>query len=277
MADISFIQKPRIERVLEMQSGYVLDFSNNSFRDFVAESSGLDIYSERYENHSGSKANRLRKFFQVESNYVVGKLLLDLLSYRENLPNYSNPWKEKVSQGDVDFVRELANALIQEHGYVEVADIPVENFHDSFRLLRNSVDLSIKNDDPISGIDRLHTFLIEYTRMKLNKFGIDYNEHKSLNAVFGKVVNFYQENNFMQTPMSIRLLRTSISNIEAFNRVRNDHSLAHGNNNIINKNEAKLIYNSIISLINYIESFDPEGEQEGSIDDDILVDDDFPF
>lgn len=79
MADLTFAEKLKLERVLGMASGYVLAFSNRTFKEFVFESTGRDIFDSRYEYGSGSKANRLRAFWQKEDNRVVAKLLKDLL------------------------------------------------------------------------------------------------------------------------------------------------------------------------------------------------------
>ena len=64
-----------------MSSGYVLDFSNRSFAEFIRDSTGRDIYDSRYDYASGSKANRLRAFWQKEDNALVGKLMKDMLDY----------------------------------------------------------------------------------------------------------------------------------------------------------------------------------------------------
>jgi hypothetical protein len=67
-----------------METGYVLNFSNRSFAELVAESTGRDIYDPSYDYGSGSKANRMRAFWQKEDNAVVGKLLKDILDYSED-------------------------------------------------------------------------------------------------------------------------------------------------------------------------------------------------
>ena len=60
MADLSFIEKTKLEKLFQMGGGYVLDFSNRTLAEFVAESTGRDIYDAKYDHASGSKANRLR-------------------------------------------------------------------------------------------------------------------------------------------------------------------------------------------------------------------------
>ena len=47
----------------------------------VEDSTGRNIYDARYDGHGSSKANRLRGFWQIENNRLVGKLLSDLLDY----------------------------------------------------------------------------------------------------------------------------------------------------------------------------------------------------
>jgi hypothetical protein len=81
MSDLTSIEKLKLEKLLEMNSGYVLDFSNRTFQEFILETSNIDIYDEKYNYQSGSKANRLRAFWKQETNHIVGELLEKLLEY----------------------------------------------------------------------------------------------------------------------------------------------------------------------------------------------------
>lgn len=81
MSDLSSIERLKFEALFDMESGYVLDFSNNTFSVFTIENVGIDIFDSKYEYGSNSKANRLRKFWLEEPNEVVGKLLSALLDY----------------------------------------------------------------------------------------------------------------------------------------------------------------------------------------------------
>ncbi len=80
MSDLTFVEKRKFEQFLGMGTGYVLDFSNRTFREFVLDSTGRDIFDSRYDYASGSKANRLRAFWQKEDNALVGKLMNDLVN-----------------------------------------------------------------------------------------------------------------------------------------------------------------------------------------------------
>jgi hypothetical protein len=74
MADLSSIEKLKVEKLLDMGTGYVIDFSNRTFYEFILENMGIEIYDSKYDYASGSKANRLRAFWQKEPNHVVGQL-----------------------------------------------------------------------------------------------------------------------------------------------------------------------------------------------------------
>ncbi len=84
MSDLTFFEKQKLEKVLGMASGYVLGLSDRTFAEFVRESTGLDIDEDKYHVNGRSKAKRLRTFWQIEPNVVVGKLLCDLLNYSED-------------------------------------------------------------------------------------------------------------------------------------------------------------------------------------------------
>jgi len=81
MSDLTFTEREKFEQLLGMASGYVLDFTNRTFAEFILESTGRNIYDPRYDNASGSKAHRLRKFWQKEDNCLVGKLMGGLLDH----------------------------------------------------------------------------------------------------------------------------------------------------------------------------------------------------
>ncbi len=77
----------REKRVLEeffgMGSGYVLNFSDRTFGEFVHEAVDIEIHSDEYSIHGSSKAKKLRAFWEVESDYLVGRLLNALIDYAQ--------------------------------------------------------------------------------------------------------------------------------------------------------------------------------------------------
>ncbi len=112
MSNLSLIEKRKLEKLLEMSGGYVLDFSNRTFAEFVLDSTQRNIFDAKYEYASGSKANRMRAFWAKEPNQIVGKLLNDLLDYfKERSPSAS-----ELS----DECRRIAERLLQDASVQEI-------------------------------------------------------------------------------------------------------------------------------------------------------------
>lgn len=93
MAELSRLDKIKLERVFDMGDGYVLDFSNRTFEEFFLEKYEIEIYNEKYENeYGGSKANRIREFWNKENNYIVGKSIIEILDYSKSIRySYHHP------------------------------------------------------------------------------------------------------------------------------------------------------------------------------------------
>lgn len=64
-----------------MAGGYVLDFTNASYAEFFRRDVGVTIYADKYNSAGDSKARRLRTFWDIEPDELVGKTLNGLLEY----------------------------------------------------------------------------------------------------------------------------------------------------------------------------------------------------
>jgi len=104
-------------------------------------------------------------------------------------------------------------------------------------------------------LDRLHTFVIKYVRSLCERSGITITREKALHNLFGEYVKFLRETGCIDSEMTIRILKSSISTLEAFNDVRNNQSLAH-DNPILNYEEALLIFNHVASSIRFLKSLE---------------------
>jgi hypothetical protein len=101
MSDLSMMEKRKLERALGMSSGYVLDFSNQTFEEFILDCTGIEIYDSKYDYASGSKANRLRAFWDIEQIYMVGKLLGEIFDNWDELNRELN----KTTVPEIDDIK----------------------------------------------------------------------------------------------------------------------------------------------------------------------------
>jgi len=79
MSSLRSVEKKLFEDLFGMRSGYVLDFTNNTFAEFFRETVAKDIYSQKYSFNGDSKAKRLRAFWEVERDPAVGRVLSEML------------------------------------------------------------------------------------------------------------------------------------------------------------------------------------------------------
>jgi len=191
-----------------MPTGYVMDFSNRTFEEFIYDSVKINIYSEKYFYDSGSKANRLRAFIKEESNYKVGQLLSALLDY----------WHTKAMAKEYGFDFEknesiykeclkIASRLKEETIIEEIDTIKEAEDDRDFSLLAKSIKESINKDEPEVALDRLHTYLIKFIRQLCLKHKIELKKEESLNAIYGKYIKFLISNELLESKMSENILK----------------------------------------------------------------------
>jgi hypothetical protein len=85
MSSLKMAERQILEQHFGMASGYVLNFSDRTFGEFVFEAVDRDIHNEKFKTGGTSKANKLRTFWKVESDSMVAKLILALVDYDATL------------------------------------------------------------------------------------------------------------------------------------------------------------------------------------------------
>lgn len=117
MSSLTVTEKARLEDVLEMSGGYVLDFSNRTFEEFVKEHLGTDKKYEQYYDIGSSKAARLRHFWDIEDDDVVGKFLIKLLEKwrydKESVDAWASESLKKQDLFKYDYCMGVAQNLIK--------------------------------------------------------------------------------------------------------------------------------------------------------------------
>lgn len=82
MSGLTDTEKRYLEKILGMESGYVLDFSDATFGEFFNKFR-VDIHGAKYQTCGTSKAKKLRSFWEQEADSLVGRVLDELLESYE--------------------------------------------------------------------------------------------------------------------------------------------------------------------------------------------------
>ena len=273
MADLTFLERRNLENLFDMGSGYVLDFSNRTFSDFLGDSFGIDPYDAKYEKGGHSKANRLRTIWEIEPNYLVGRLIFSLLEYIKET-GIDRPAQKR------DEALKISERLLRGASVADLSALSQVSDDRDFEVLAKEIKSSIDKNQPEAALDRLHTFVVKYMRGLCEKQQIEAGREKPLHSLMGEYVKCLKRRNLLESLMSERILKSSISVLEAFNEVRNEQSLAHDNANLLNHSESLLIFNHVASVVRFIVEIERRCDPKPDVSVtgiSSLTDDDIPF
>jgi len=256
MAKLSYEDKIYLEKYLQMEGGWVLDFSNESLKRFIYENIKLDISDKKYEINGSSKAKRLRALWDSESDYLIGKLLRSFLQYykAKRIHHSSN---FNVSEDLESSITKIAEKLSQEGVSPHIDSIsPIDDEAD-FSRLAITIKEYLEKNQPELALDRLHTFYVKFVRSLCARHQITFSNAESLNAIFGKYLKYVTNLEIVESEMTISILKYSINLLEKFNDVRNNKSLAH-DNKVLNYKESLYIFDTLARLKGFIDSLEED-------------------
>lgn len=105
-----------VDHVLGMKSGYILDFSDRAFDQFIAHEVGVDATAPSYALDGGSKARRMRRILPSLATGQQAKLLKAFLEYRDNpvrvgsLDLLDEEWRQSYLEIIGRLERQVSNA-----------------------------------------------------------------------------------------------------------------------------------------------------------------------
>ena len=106
----------------------------------------------------------------------------------------------------------------------------------------------------ISGVDRIHTAFHGYLRAVCTKNGITMSEDAGITQLF-KTIRKQHPNFVEQGPRTCdieRIIYSMATIIDSLNPLRNQATLAHPNNEILEEAEAMLVINAVRTLLHYL-------------------------
>lgn len=102
MANLNFTQKQLYEKLFD-RGGYVLNFSDRTFSEFFQDFA-VNIDAQKYHKYGTSKMKRLRAFWEIEEDKLVGKVLKGLLELAIQIGN--------IEDKDLKLATKYINSLL---------------------------------------------------------------------------------------------------------------------------------------------------------------------
>lgn len=82
MSTLTEVEKRYLEKILGMESGYVLDYNDMTFGQLFSRH-GVEIHGAKYQIYGTSKAKKMRAFWEREPDVLVGRVVSELLDVYE--------------------------------------------------------------------------------------------------------------------------------------------------------------------------------------------------
>ena len=177
---------------------------------------------------------------------------------------------------------ELRDELIQLAWQLEGASIvPTPVLIDTSLVVARAIadaEKLIEANDYISGVDRLHTAFQGHLKHICRKAEIEFGEDTNATSLFKLLRQQHPAFQSIDTrAQEIKKVVNSLASIvDALNPIRNNASVAHPNDQLLDKAEAKLVVNAIKTLLHYVDDKIPT---ESTINEDANEStfDEFPF
>jgi len=136
MSDLKTKDKQILESLFQMGGGYVLDFSDRTISEFFDDELSIDIYDEKYNYASGSKANRMRGFWKEASNELVSESITKLIEYIDHKILLGSFKQDDFPENILNAAKSIASKLIDGNIQKDVS-IEAEIINEKISIILN--------------------------------------------------------------------------------------------------------------------------------------------
>ena len=247
---ISSLEMQHLDKVFQMESGYVLNghFSDRTFARFFAEELNIDMDDPQFARYGTSKAKRLRCFLQTVDPGTAARVLRRLWGYREELRTDTGQWAGSSVKKTFEVIERLERGAPRTDG--------IERFSQDVTLdeLVSAIERDVKANKPEVALDRLHTYCMKKFAHLLKLRGEEERYSETLNARTGRYFNPMRRSGKVRS-ISEKIMKSTVETFELFNNVRNNESLAH-DNVLIEPAEARFIFDGVVNLMRFLKTIE---------------------
>lgn len=234
-----------VNRYIGVFGGYLGDFSYRTHTDFYPEYCNLDINPNQFE---GTTRERFIEILKNSPPDVQVKIVRGIL---ERFPVSAEIKPATRTQ-------ELYNELVEIARRLEGASpISTPNPKTTSAIVERAisdVETLLQSNEAISGVDRIHTALHGYLQAVCDKEKIAYAKDDNMTKLFKLLRQSHPAlQNIGSRSQDIERVFQSFANVlDALNPIRNNASVAHPNNSLLEKDEAMLVINAARTLLHYL-------------------------
>ncbi len=230
-----------------MSGGYLGKFSYRTHQEFWLEAADIHIDTNDFDGttrahfeatfldaHPKDQASAIRL---VLGEYLVGDL--DAPATRTvELRDSIEGWVLRLESSGVVVDARLA-----------------QNSSESVRLALADADKSVQEGEPLKAVDRLHTALHGYLKSVCSDAGIELKDRASLTDAFKALRSDHRAFKVAEHEKEVkRVIQGMATIVDSLNTLRNRATVAHPNEQLLEKSEAMLAVNAMRTLLEYVHS-----------------------
>lgn len=245
MSNLTATEILSIQKLIEKKTkdkGFIWDFTNTSFKDFVETCTGINIYEDKYISDEGSsKMKRLKMFLKIEEDSNVIMLLNSIKEYGKR--------RKYLCKSNIDEIDKYIKKLKKLEKNLKV-DSTFFKHEKKVELLIKDINEKVTKKQYALAIDRLHTLFKGYIENICQKINIAITD-KSLDSLYGELLKYIHDNNVFKEGITKDILSSSKKVMKSFDYARNNKSFAH-TNDIMEENEAEFLCVYVIDLYKFL-------------------------
>jgi hypothetical protein len=245
MAGISKMDiKKLVNRYIGVTGGYLGNFSYRTHADFYPEYCGLDIDPNQYE---GTTRVRFETILETSPPHIQAKILRGILLYYP--PGDGNAMMAMLHKEFTQLADQLENGS-------SVSFIATSITSDVVERAINDAETLIRTRGATSGVDRLHTALHGYLQKTCEDAAIAFDDGATMTVLFKRIRAdhpAFQEDGPRAQDIT-QVMRAMSAIMDALNPLRNNASVAHPNEALLDEPEAMLAINAARTILHYLDA-----------------------
>lgn len=232
-----------VNRYIGVSGGYLGDFTYRTHVEFYAEYCGLDVDPSVY---SGTTRERFIEILSTRSAEDQAKILRGVM---ERFPDSDH-------QARTGLRPELDQWVARLESTVTVRLDTPEHTRDVVVRALADVEELIRANGATSAVDRIHTALHGHVLALCDTAGIEVDRETTMNRAL-KLLRQNHPALATKEPRSediTRILGAMATVLDSLNPIRNNASVAHPNENLLDEPEAHLAINAARTVFAYLEA-----------------------
>ena len=261
MSSLTPRERQKLESLFDMDRGYLLWFSDSGLAEVVADVSNIDIHSPKYQAEGTSKAKKMRAFWKLEPDEVVGPVLLELIGFCKD----AKRGEEGLRQDCEDIATRLVAGGPDLSGIKESADqMDAHSIRRQLVRMENAVE-----SDPELAIGTAKDIVESVCKTILTEKGV-YLRNPSMSELTKETIKALKlaPDDIPDQAKGVKVIRRILNNLgsifDGINELRNLYGTGHGreSNRSLSPRHARLAVGAAATVVRFL--LDTHNEQRGS-------------